>query len=112
MGVLTEAGPRALFQEAACRDAARRVVAEGAAIARAWGRRVEPDVEGQIEHGRRSEHLPSIVQDLRLGRPMEIAALFEAPLDLARMRGVEAPTLALLVALARVRARAAGLHAG
>lgn len=112
MGVLTESGPRALFEEAACRDAARRVVAEGAAIARAWGRRVEPDVEGQIEHGRRSAHVPSIVQDLRLGRPMEIAALFEAPLDLARMRGVEAPTLALLVALARVRARAAGHHGG
>ena len=112
MGVLTDAGPRALFEEAACRDAARRVVAEGAAIARAWGCRVEPDVEGQIENGRRSEHLPSIVQDSRLGRPMEIAAIFEAPLDLARMRDVEAPTLALLVALARVRTRAAGLHGG
>lgn len=112
MGVLTESGPRAVFEEAACRDAARRVVAEGAAIARAWGCEASPDAEGQIGGGRRSEHVPSIVQDLRLGRPMEIAALFEAPLELAQMRGVDAPTLALLVALARVRARAVGLYGG
>ena len=45
-----------------------------------------------------------------LGRPMEIDGIFDAPLELARMVGVATPTLDLLVAMAKVRARAAGLY--
>jgi 2-dehydropantoate 2-reductase len=41
---------------------------------------------------------------------MEIAALLDAPLELARMAGVATPLLDLLVALVRVRARGAGLY--
>jgi 2-dehydropantoate 2-reductase len=47
---------------------------------------------------------------LELGRPMEIDGIFDAPLELARMVGVATPTLDLLVAMAKVRARAAGLY--
>lgn len=110
MGVLAQSGPQALYAEEACCDATRRIVAEGAAVARAMGCHVEPDVEGQLANGRKLAHLPSIVQDLVLGRAMEIEAIFGVPLDLARMQGVPTPTLDLLVALARVRARAAGLY--
>jgi 2-dehydropantoate 2-reductase len=38
--------------------------------------------------------------------------MFDAPLELARLAGVSVPTLELLVALAKVRARGAGLYAG
>jgi 2-dehydropantoate 2-reductase len=41
---------------------------------------------------------------------MEIDGIFDAPLELARMTGVATPTLDLLVAMAKVRARAAGLY--
>jgi 2-dehydropantoate 2-reductase len=68
------------------------------------------DVEAQLAAGRRLAHLPSMAQDLQLGRPMEVAAMFEAPLELARLTGVATPTLDLLVALARLRAQAAGLY--
>ena len=39
-------------------------------------------------------HMPSILQDLEAGRVMEIEALFQAPLRLARAAGVPVPTLA------------------
>ena len=51
-----------------------------------------------------------MVQDLQRGRPMEIAALFDAPLELARLACVATPTLDLLIALARLRAKQAGLY--
>ena len=41
---------------------------------------------------------------------MEIDGIFDAPLELARAAGVATPTLDLLVAMAKVRARAAGLY--
>jgi ketopantoate reductase len=40
---------------------------------------------------------------------MEVAAMPAATLDLARLAGVATPTLDLLVALVKVRARQAGL---
>ena len=41
---------------------------------------------------------------------MEVDALFQVPLRLAREHGVPAPTLALVVALAAQAAEAAGLY--
>ena len=56
-------------------------------------------------------HKPSILQDLEMGRPMEVDALFRVPLRLARERGVPAPLLSLAVAMAVQAAEAAGLYA-
>lgn len=81
----------------------------GAAIAAAMGCPTEPNAEGQIAQGARSHYKPSILQDLEQGRPMEIDALYGVPLEFARQHGVPTPTLDLLVALVRVRARQAGL---
>ncbi len=49
------------------------------------------------------DHKPSILQDLELGRPMEIDGMFDAPLALAHLAGVEVPTLELLVAVQTAR---------
>jgi 2-dehydropantoate 2-reductase len=111
LAVLTGCAPAQLFAEDACRDATRRILAEGAAIAAAMGCPVEPNAEGQIANGAKSHHKPSILQDLEQGRPMEIDALYGVPLDFARMRGVPTPTLDLLVAMVRARARQGGLYA-
>ena len=110
MGVLTQSPSSAVFQEPACRDALRRLAAELTALAHAMGCPVQADPEAQIAAGGRLQHISSIVQSLQLGRPMEIDGQFAAPLDLARLVGVEMPTLELLVALSKVRARAAGLY--
>ena len=110
MGVLTQSPGSMVFQEEACCDAARRVGAELTALAAAMGCPVQADPEAQIAGSRRLNHTASIVQDLQLGRPMEVDAIFAAPLELARLMGVPTPTLDLLVALAKLRARAAGLY--
>jgi 2-dehydropantoate 2-reductase len=109
VAVLTQSPPRANMTEPAVERALRAIYAEGEAIARALGRAPVVDVETAIANSRKLAHKPSILQDLELGRPMEVATMFDAPLQLARLSGVATPTLDLLVALARLRARAAGL---
>ncbi len=110
LGVLTGCAPRRFYAEEAIRDATRRVLAEGAGVARAMGCDVAPDAEGQIRNGAQSAHRSSILQDLDLGRPMEIDALLSVPLDMARAHGVATPILNLLAAMVRARAREAGLY--
>jgi hypothetical protein len=41
---------------------------------------------------------------------MEVDGMFDAPLTLAQLAGIDVPTLALMVALGKVRARSAGLY--
>ena len=112
LAALSQANFKTLFAEEACRDAVRRTVAEGAAIAAAMGRRVEADAEDILQRLSPSAHKPSILQDLELGRPMEIDAIYTVPLEMARLAGVATPTLDLLVSLLKLRARSAGLYAG
>jgi len=110
--VLTQVSMRTLYQEPHCAAAALRVMQEAQAVANAVGARPSPNHEKRVAHSRGIDHKPSILQDLELGRPMEIDGIFDAPLELARMVGVPTPTLDLLVAMVKVRARAAGLYAG
>ncbi len=110
LGVLTASPSADIFREPACEAATRQIAAEAAAVARALGCEVTPNVEGQIRNGKASMHKTSILQDLELGRPMEIDSLYTAPLQMAREAGVATPMLDLLCALIRVRARAAGLY--
>jgi 2-dehydropantoate 2-reductase len=110
LAVLTQVSIKNLFREAECVEAARRTMEEAQAVANALGAHPSANHDKRIAHGRNLDHKPSILQDLELGRPMEIDGIFDAPLELARMVGVPTPTLDLLVAMAKVRARAAGLY--
>jgi 2-dehydropantoate 2-reductase len=98
------------MSEPTVQAAARAVVNEGAAIARALGVAVEVDADRITGNAARLRHRPSILQDLLLGRPMEIDAIYSAPLAMARAAGVATPVLDLLVAMTIVRAREAGLY--
>ena len=100
-----EAGTERMF-----REAVRRAMTEAMAIAAGLGQGFEFDLEKRLAASGKLAHKPSILQDLELGRPMEVEALFRAPLELARLAGVETPTLDLTVALATQAARAAGLY--
>ena len=112
LGVLTASAPRDFYKEPASQLATRHILAEAAALAAAMGCPVAPDVEGQLRRGGGSGHKTSILQDLELGRPMEIDALYTVPLQMAREAGVAMPVLDLLAGLTRARARAAGLYKG
>lgn len=112
MCVLTQSAVRATHEEAALIDCSRRMVAEAEAIAAAMGFRLNMDMDRVVATNTQLAHRPSILQDLEAGRPMEIDALYSVPLDMARLHGVATPTLDLLVAMIKVKARAAGLYSG
>ncbi len=114
MSILVQAALRDLFAETAAVDISRAMIAEGQAMARAMGCTTEPDkpfdFDAFLKQVGASKHKPSILQDLELGRPMEIDAIYEVPLQMARAAGVPAPVSEMMVGLAKVRARAAGIY--
>jgi 2-dehydropantoate 2-reductase len=81
---------------------------EAAAIAKAQGYDVSLDVQKAFGGG--TPHKPSIVQDLIRRKPLELDAMFTVPLELGKLFGVETPMLDMLVALMKLRAKAAGLY--
>jgi len=57
-------------------------------------------------------HKPSMLQDLEVGKPMEIDAQFVVPRDFAREAGIATPVLDTATALLKARARLAGCYDG
>jgi 2-dehydropantoate 2-reductase len=110
LAVLTGSAPKGIYVEPAAEHAALRMMHEATAIAQALGADPTTNHAQRIGNQRSMDHKPSILQDLELGRPMEIDGMFDAPLALAHMAGVEVPTLELMVALCKLRARSAGLY--
>jgi len=110
IAILTGAPPKLNLLEPAIETAVRHIYEEAIAIATALGCNPTLNIETQLGHSRASSHKPSILQDLELGRPMEIESMLAAPLELARRAGVPTPTLDLLIALACTRAATAGLY--
>lgn len=110
LAVLAQSNFVTVYAEQACRDATLRTVAEGAAIAAAMGCKAPSDGQEVLKRLSPSPHKPSILQDLELGRAMEVDAIYTIPLEMARIANVETPTLDLLVTLLKLRAAAAGLY--
>jgi 2-dehydropantoate 2-reductase len=110
MAILAQASYRDVFSEPACIDAALRIMREAAAVARALGCKPEGEPEKRLATVQHLPHKPSILQDLELGRPMEVGSIQVITLELARLVDVPPPTLDLLVALVKIRARGAGLY--
>ncbi|MDR3538270.1 MAG: 2-dehydropantoate 2-reductase [Acetobacteraceae bacterium] len=112
MCVLTETTVMDTQTEAALVECSRRVVAEGRSLATSMGIAVDIDTAAVTASNAKLAHRPSILQDLQAGRPMEVDALYTVPLEMARLVGLPTPTLDLLVALIKVKARAKGLYKG
>ncbi|MGN6768832.1 MAG: ketopantoate reductase family protein [Rhizobiaceae bacterium] len=110
LAILTGARSDILFTDEGCIALARTIGHEAIAIGRAMGRKNSVDVDQAVQSGRGRVHLPSIAQDLQRGRPMEIDALMSVPLAFAAERSVVMPMLDAVVAMAKLRARAAGLY--
>jgi len=111
LGILTASAMKDALSNPAVIAAASAMALEAALVARALG--CDPGDPGTgLSRLAASTHKQSILQDLELGRSMEIDALLRAPLELARAVNVPTPTLDLIVGLAVQRARAAGLYAG
>jgi 2-dehydropantoate 2-reductase len=107
--VVTRLGVRDAFADPLLRRAAFACAEEARAIATALGRPL-PLAASERVRDADMKHKPSILQDLELGRPMEIDTIYTLPLKLARLAGVETPQLDLMVALAKQAARSRGLY--
>jgi 2-dehydropantoate 2-reductase len=110
MCVLTQTAVRATHEEPALIDCSRRMLAEAQAVALAMGYRLDIDGDRVVATNMQLAHRPSILQDLEAGRPMEVDALYTVPLEMARLTDVPTPTLDLVVAMIRLKARAMGLY--
>jgi 2-dehydropantoate 2-reductase len=108
--VLTETAVKDTHTEPAVVATSRALLAEALALATAMGFPVELDIDQVVATNIRLAHRPSILQDLEAGRRMEIDALYSVPLQMAKAAGVPMPTLEVLAALIRVKARERGLY--
>lgn len=76
------------------RELARRMMAEGQAVAEALGVRFRISLEQRLAGAEAvGAHKTSMLQDLEAGRPLELAALVGAVIELGRVTGVPTPTI-------------------
>ncbi len=113
ISALTHATLDILCTDPGTRAVARAMMREAQAIAEGLGVRFPVDVERRIDGGAAvGAHRTSMLQDLLAGRPMEIDALVTAVQELGRLTGTPTPTIDIVLALVRQRARVAGLYPG
>jgi 2-dehydropantoate 2-reductase len=85
------------------------MMVEAQAIAEALGIKFAIDVDRRIAGAAAvGAHKTSMLQDLELGRPMEIDALVTTVQELGRMTQNATPTIDAILALIRQRAKLAG----
>ena len=105
LSVLTGATLDVLATDPGTRHVAHRMMAEGQAVGEALGARFAIDIERRIEGAAAvGAHRTSMLQDLELGRPLEIDALVRAVRELGALTGVATPTIDMIDALVTQRA--------
>jgi len=102
---LTYARGAGLTDDPALADLFTRIGQEGASVARALGVNADPESQARLQRLRKSGHLPSMAQDLKAGRPMEIDAQLRVVQDIAHALQVPTPLIDTLLALLVARAR-------
>ncbi len=108
VSVLTCATLRQMTDDAAVRAVIRDLMLEAQAVGERLDVRFAVDVETRIGWGADvGDHKTSMLQDLETGRPMEIDALVGSVAEMGRLVGVPTPTLDVVLALVRLRARLA-----
>jgi len=111
ISVLTGSTLEDIARDSETRAVARAMMVEGQAVAETLGARFAIDIDKRIDGAEKvGAHRTSMLQDLMLGRPMEIDALVGAVAELGRLVGVATPTIDAVFALARRRAIEAGCY--
>ncbi len=76
------------------------------AVAEALGEKMVVDVDARLNGAAEvGEHKTSMLQDLELGRPMEVDAVVSAVVELARVTGTETSYLDALDGMVRLLVR-------
>jgi 2-dehydropantoate 2-reductase len=99
LSILTRATLAAMCGHEPTRALVARIMGESLEIARAVGADPSISIERRMEGAKGvGEHKPSTLQDLEAGKPLELAALVDAVVELADLTGVEAPSLRAVAA--------------
>ncbi len=111
ISALTHATLDVLGTDPGTRGVARAMMIEAQRIGEALGVKFPIDVERRIDGAVAvGAHRTSMLQDLEMGRPMEIDALVGSVQELGRITGVATPSIDMILALVQQRARVAGLY--
>jgi 2-dehydropantoate 2-reductase len=106
VSVLTRATLDQICGDPETRAFVRAVMVEAEAIATALGEQMPVDVDARLNGAQEvGAHKTSMLQDLELGRPLEIDAIVGAVVELSQLTGVPAPNLAALHGMVRLLAR-------
>ncbi|MEE8576910.1 MAG: ketopantoate reductase C-terminal domain-containing protein, partial [candidate division Zixibacteria bacterium] len=93
------------------RQLAREMMMEAQAIGEKLGVRFGVDIERRIDGAVAvGAHKTSMLQDLELGRAMEIDALVTVVQEMGQLTELPTPKIDIVLALIQQRARAAGLY--
>jgi 2-dehydropantoate 2-reductase len=99
LSILTRATLAAMCGHEPTRALVARIMGESLEIARAVGADPSISIERRMEGAEGvGEHKPSTLQDLEAGKPLELAALVDAVVELADLTGAEAPSLRAVAA--------------
>ncbi len=111
ISALTHATLDVLCTEPGTREVARNMMLEAQAIAEKLGVKFPIDVDRRIQGGADvGAHRTSMLQDLDMGRPMEIDALVGSVQELGRVTDTPTPTIDTVLALIQLRGKTAGLY--
>ncbi|HAT35834.1 MAG TPA: hypothetical protein DCS82_08970 [Rhodospirillaceae bacterium] len=97
-------------QSPALHALAVKMMRDALAVAAGLGTPMDIDPVERFKMTKGGAHKVSMLQDLERGKPMEIDPMVGVPHELAKAAGVETPTLDLMVALLKQRARILGLY--
>jgi 2-dehydropantoate 2-reductase len=105
LSALTRGTLAQLCADPATRQFARDVMLEVQAVAESLGEKMAVSVDARLNGAAEvGEHKTSMLQDLEMGRPMEIGPVVSAVVELARITGVETPRLDALDGMVRMLA--------
>ena len=106
LSALTRATLAQICGEPATRAFARNVMLEVQSVAEALGERMVVDVDARLNGAAEvGEHKTSMLQDLELGRPLEVDAVVSAVVELARVTASDTPYLDALDGMIRLLVR-------
>ena len=111
LSALTHATLDVVATDPGTRQLAREMMMEAQAIGEKLGVRFSVDIERRIDGAVAvGAHKTSMLQDLELGRSMEIDALVTVIQEMGHLTEIPTPKIDIVLALIQQRARAAGLY--
>ena len=111
LSALTHATLDVVATDPGTRAVARNMMLEAKAIGEKLGVRFAVDVDKRIDGAAAvGAHSTSMLQDLQLGRPMEIDALVTAVQELGQITGVPTPVIDTVLPIVQQRARVAACY--